>query len=98
MCAAMLFPLIESLLPEDVLRTWSRQMSEFKTMKEKLEGLMKFLEREVQNEERIAMVRAGFQTNNTEKGANLEILRQQNSRQQNQEPRCRQKLQQRVRY
>lgn len=67
MCAVMLFPLIESLLPEDVLPTWSRQMNQFNTMKEKLEGLMKFLEKEVQNEEIITLVRIGFQPNNWDK-------------------------------
>lgn len=60
MCAAMHFLLIESLLPEEVLQTWSCNMNQFKTTKERLQGLMKFLEAEVQNEEWITLARTGF--------------------------------------
>ena len=62
-CAAMLFPLVESALPE-VLRTWQRSsMSEAGKMAEadaRLSTLMKFLQAEVQNEERVSMAMQGF--------------------------------------
>lgn len=59
-CAAMLFPLVESSLPEELLRAWQRSSSVRSTMaqnaedttqaKDRLTQLVKFLEGEVQNE------------------------------------------------
>ncbi|KYN27907.1 hypothetical protein ALC57_02682 [Trachymyrmex cornetzi] len=57
MCAAMLYPLVESALPEDLLRVWQRNTTSTGTddAKDRLSGLMDFLQKEVTAEERIAM-------------------------------------------
>ena len=54
-CSAMLFPLVESCLPEDVLRAWHRQMNTSLRgeAKERLASLMDFLRLEVEGGERI---------------------------------------------
>lgn len=76
MCAAMLFPLIESSLPEETLRTWQRTMitsapqadasTTNRTAKDRLTNLMSFLEREVENEERILMAKTCFESSDTQ--------------------------------
>lgn len=65
MCAAMLFPLVESSLPEDILRIWQRTMSSVNvsvnvTAKDRLTHLMTFLGKEVESEERIHMAKTCF--------------------------------------
>ncbi|KAJ8973156.1 hypothetical protein NQ317_017929 [Molorchus minor] len=53
-CAAMLYPLVESCLSEDLLRVWQRSNNydtEF-SLKLRLEKLMEFLRKEVENEEK----------------------------------------------
>ncbi|GIY80959.1 hypothetical protein CDAR_70932 [Caerostris darwini] len=59
--AAMLFPLVESCLSEEVLRAWQRNNS-FNDKKEesRLENLMQFLKNEVEGEERINLAMKGF--------------------------------------
>ena len=54
-CSAMLFPLVESCLPEELLRAWHRRMntSQGGEAKERLDSLMEFLRLEVEGEERI---------------------------------------------
>ena len=65
-CAAMLLPLVESSLPEDVLRAWQRsdrtapEVNQVGEIKDRLDKLFEFLQREVENEERIDMALAGF--------------------------------------
>ncbi|XP_036140498.1 uncharacterized protein LOC118644875 [Monomorium pharaonis] len=66
-CAAMLYPLVESSLPEEVLRAWQRsgqrEVMEANGQREttdRLEKLLKFLQLEVENEERIDMALTGF--------------------------------------
>lgn len=65
-CAAMLYPLVESSLPEDVLRAWQRSgmqavdASGQPETKDRLEKLLEFLQREVENQERIDMALQGF--------------------------------------
>ncbi|XP_017877686.1 uncharacterized protein LOC108623602, partial [Ceratina calcarata] len=68
-CAAMLFPLVESSLPEELLRVWQRSnstndfnesVSSSDASKTRLTKLIKFLELEVQNELRISMAVKGF--------------------------------------
>ena len=68
-CAAMLFPLVESSLPEELLRVWQRSSSASETdttssssnvSKTRLNKLISFLESEVQNELRISMAVQGF--------------------------------------
>lgn len=70
-CATMLYPLVESSLPEEVLRTWQRSMLSSTANNEVAEGgeipdrltcLLWFLKAEVSNEERISMAINGFTT------------------------------------
>ncbi|XP_025154441.1 uncharacterized protein LOC112588490 [Harpegnathos saltator] len=70
MCAAMLFPLVESSLPEEVLRTWQRTATISAdvptvsiTAKDRLTHLMTFLGKEVESEERIHMAKTCFDIN-----------------------------------
>ncbi|XP_011707938.1 PREDICTED: uncharacterized protein LOC105462784 [Wasmannia auropunctata] len=65
MCAAMLYPLVESSLPEDLLRVWQRNPKAIAstTSKQRLDELMIFLQAEVLSEERIAMAVDGFGLN-----------------------------------
>ncbi|XP_054279009.1 uncharacterized protein LOC128997397 [Macrosteles quadrilineatus] len=62
-CSAMLYPLIESCLPEELLRAWQRHSSYEvdAELKDRLDGLMKFLQKEVANEERITLAASGFE-------------------------------------
>lgn len=61
-CAAMLYPLVESSLPEEVLRTWQRS-GQRKTLEtnghretdDRFAKFLIFLQMEVENEERIDM-------------------------------------------
>ena len=65
-CAIMLYPLVESSLPEEILRTWQRSAMNNATpadgveTTDRLTKLVKFLEAEVKNEERITMAVNGF--------------------------------------
>ncbi|XP_011858215.1 PREDICTED: uncharacterized protein LOC105555781 [Vollenhovia emeryi] len=67
-CAAMLYPLVESSLPEEVLRAWQRSGGQRKTREEhattdrlsRLSKLLEFLQLEVENEERIDFALTGF--------------------------------------
>lgn len=71
-CAAMLFPLVKSSLPEEILRAWQRNSyaaasnasetggNSDTQIKDRLTQLIKFLEGEVQNELRISMAVKGF--------------------------------------
>ena len=75
MCAAMLLPLVESSLPEEILRTWQRTRIQLishsdasvtvviTTAKDRLISLMAFLGREVENEEHIQMAKTCFESN-----------------------------------
>ncbi|XP_011698795.1 PREDICTED: uncharacterized protein LOC105456446 [Wasmannia auropunctata] len=66
-CAAMLYPLVESTLPEEVLRAWQRsgqrgttEVNGQRETMDRLAKLLKFLQVEVDNEERIDMALTGF--------------------------------------
>ncbi|KAJ8914911.1 hypothetical protein NQ315_016065 [Exocentrus adspersus] len=61
-CAAMLYPLVESCLPEDILRVWQRSTNYDSklTLKLRLERLMEFLRNEVENEEKISLAKTSF--------------------------------------
>ncbi|CAG7730198.1 unnamed protein product [Allacma fusca] len=65
-CAAMLYPLVESCLPEDTLRAWQRYTPNSngengtESSKNRLASLLDFLRAEVEGEERIRLARAGF--------------------------------------
>ncbi|XP_067214174.1 uncharacterized protein [Linepithema humile] len=69
-CGAMLLPLVESSLPEEVLRAWQRQtvpvMADGELREERLTQLIKFLRSEVENEERISIAMNGFDLKNNE--------------------------------
>ncbi|XP_058802077.1 uncharacterized protein LOC131670472 [Phymastichus coffea] len=70
-CATMLYPLVESSLPEEILRTWQRsplssstnngnQGQEGAPVSDRLTKLLEFLKTEVTNEERINMAVTHF--------------------------------------
>ncbi|KAJ8980838.1 hypothetical protein NQ317_018418 [Molorchus minor] len=61
-CSAMLYPLVESCLPEEILRAWQRNtcFNLGSSLKDRLEKLMEFLKKEVESEERIALAASGF--------------------------------------
>lgn len=58
--AAMLLPLVESALPEEILRTWSRLHLRIKNDDNRLNQLLDFLKCEVESEERIKLAHSGF--------------------------------------
>ena len=62
--ATWLFPLVESSLPEDVLRAWQRspmsKPDDATSGKNCLDVLMDFVKLEVQNEQQIILARTGF--------------------------------------
>lgn len=61
--AAMLFPLVESCLSEELLRAWQRSNNFYSNANKnesRLENLMQFLKTEVENEERITLAMKGF--------------------------------------
>lgn len=69
--AAMLYPMVESSLPEEVLRAWKRSPMSIQNMivpfvvdgaqpKTKLDFMMDFLRSEVESEESIAIAKSGF--------------------------------------
>jgi hypothetical protein len=66
--ATWLFPLVESSLPEDVLRAWQRspksKLNDKTSSNSCLDTLMDFVKSEVQNEQQILLARTGFQTEN----------------------------------
>jgi len=67
--AAMLFPLVESCISEDLLRVWLRNSSMIKKEKsygEKLSDLLSSLKAEVEGEERISLAKADFTPNENE--------------------------------
>ncbi len=68
-CAAILYPLVASCLPEDLLRAWERHRivphnqivsSNNNIRADRLSNIMTFLRGEVENEERISLARSGF--------------------------------------
>ena len=63
-CAAMLLPLVESALPEELLRIWQRAYlstpGNTTESKARLTSLMSFLQSEVENEELISIAATGF--------------------------------------
>lgn len=72
---AILYPLVESCLPEEILRAWERHRIIPTTSSadriDKLSHLMMFLKGEVESEERIALARSGFM-DQTKKGIRKE--------------------------
>ncbi|GFV57548.1 uncharacterized protein TNCV_4399041 [Trichonephila clavipes] len=60
--AALLFPLVESCLPAEILRAWERYVgySSDESGKKDLDSLMKFLSIEVSSEDRIKLARNSF--------------------------------------
>jgi hypothetical protein len=69
--AAMLFPLVECCLSEEVLRAWQRRSNTSLVQQNgqtRLESLMSFLKNEVESEERITMAIQGFSFGNNGRG------------------------------
>ncbi|GFY59547.1 hypothetical protein TNIN_388451, partial [Trichonephila inaurata madagascariensis] len=63
--AAMLLPLVESCIPEDMLRIWLRNPSVStaeESYSQKLTQLLKFLRLEVEGEQRILLTKSGFKS------------------------------------
>ena len=65
-CTTMLYPLVESSLPEEILKTWQRcpasgdATTEGARSADRLTKLLNFLRAEVENEERFHMAVSGF--------------------------------------
>lgn len=80
--AAMLFPLVESCIPEEVLRAWIRsplhtvayvETDESKNIySNRLQQLLTFLRCEVEGEERITMAKSGFKVTENQSYGNKE--------------------------
>ncbi|UYV72117.1 hypothetical protein LAZ67_9001870 [Cordylochernes scorpioides] len=66
--AAMLYPLVESALPEDTLRVWERSQytGSGRGVQDKLTQLMTFLKTEVKGESRVNMAKAAFKIDNNQ--------------------------------
>ncbi|UYV61235.1 hypothetical protein LAZ67_1003994 [Cordylochernes scorpioides] len=66
--AAMLYPLVESALPEDTLRVWERSQHTVsgRGVQDKLTQLMTFLKTEVKGESRVNMAKAAFKIDNNQ--------------------------------
>jgi hypothetical protein len=58
--ASILFPLVESCLPYDILRIWEREREKLNTGKNELKSILEFLKNEVLSEERIMLARTCF--------------------------------------
>ncbi|KAF2890648.1 hypothetical protein ILUMI_15524 [Ignelater luminosus] len=71
-CAAMLYALVESSLPEALIRTWQRQATAIKSdnIEERLTKLTEFLQSEVENEERLRMAVNRFNLNDNKPSCN----------------------------
>ncbi|UYV84463.1 hypothetical protein LAZ67_X002286 [Cordylochernes scorpioides] len=65
---AMLYPLVESALPEDTLRVWERSQYTVSGIgvQDKLTQLMTFLKTEVKGESRVNMAKAAFKIDNNQ--------------------------------
>jgi len=75
--AAMLFPLVESCLAEEVLRAWQRYSSASLVQQNDqtgLDSLMSFLKKEVESEERITVAIQGFSLGNNIRGMKLQRM------------------------
>lgn len=69
-CAAMLFPLVESCMPEDLLRAWQRStLHTGDEPKSRLENLMRFMRSEVEGEQRIGLAMSSFGLENYNKSS-----------------------------
>ncbi|XP_051157993.1 uncharacterized protein LOC127279596 [Leptopilina boulardi] len=88
-CAAMLFPLVESSLPEELLRAWQRSSAMHASVtqdtenaeihaEDRLTQLIKFLEAEVHNEVRISMAVKGFDLKSSEQSDNAKNKKSKN--------------------
>lgn len=71
--ASMLYPLVESCLPVDLLRVWERHLNSFSVKSEnkdfnKLEILMQFLRNEIEGEEKVNLATSGFGCETKTKG------------------------------
>jgi hypothetical protein len=80
--AAMLFPLVESCLSEEVLRAWQKHSSNSLVQQNgqtRLDSLMNFLKNEVESEERITMAMQGFSFGSNSRGTKLQKMESSSS-------------------
>src|SRR5277367_3779395 len=82
--AEFLAPLVESCLPDDILRIWERKRSssvtEETTAEKNLTDLMDFLNLEVKSEQRFQLVKSGFGSTKLETKAKVESKEPKTSR------------------
>lgn len=83
--SAILYPLIESCLPKELLRVWQRSYSVFgsknysgednneSSLEKRLKELMSFLKNEVENEQRISLASEGFGLSSVTKFSDTEV-------------------------
>ncbi|KAJ8964444.1 hypothetical protein NQ317_013854 [Molorchus minor] len=93
-CSAILFPLIESCLPEELIRVWQRSGmtrditssnsneadSSESSLENRLNSLMKFLENEVKNEQRVQLAAEGFGIHSTQTTTGVDSGRKKKNR------------------
>ncbi|XP_071041967.1 uncharacterized protein [Parasteatoda tepidariorum] len=76
--AAMLFPLVESCIPEDVFRVWLRNPgaitddSSNNVYSTKLKSLLAFLKTEVEGDERIRLAQSSFENDRNHETTNID--------------------------
>ncbi len=65
-CASIIYPVVESCLPEEILRAWQRNSSSRQAVdgEDELNNLMEFLKKEVQSEDNIRLACGGLSTEN----------------------------------
>jgi len=79
-CASVIYPLVESCIPEEVLRTWQRHPN-CKTAEqdgEELEKLIEFLEKEVEGDKNIRAAGTGLNEDDEQLGTSSQRGRKQN--------------------
>lgn len=60
-CASLLYPMVESCMPEDLLRAWQRSSHRTgESPQDRLNNLMAFMLSEVESEQRIGLAMSGF--------------------------------------
>lgn len=71
--ASVLYPLVESCLPQDILRIWERQREKTSKGKTELHYILEFLRSEVISEERISLARTSFNLDKSKKQSNTKF-------------------------
>lgn len=58
--SAFILPMVESALPQDILKVWERNTSHTNSMEDELNNLLSFLQREVESDQRIILSKNTF--------------------------------------